>query len=63
MYNFSFKGETLYRLIPSGGIDLFIPRIVLWVVTVSWDTGSLICSNFDYVNSVVSVNSDLEVKG
>jgi len=25
MYNFSFKGDTLYRLIPSGGIDLFIP--------------------------------------
>jgi len=33
MSNFSFKGYryTLYRLIPSGGIDLFIPpRIVLW---------------------------------
>jgi len=30
MSNFSFKGNTLYRLIPSGGIDLFIPRIVLW---------------------------------
>ena len=30
MYNFrGFKGDTLYRLIPSGGIDLFSPRIVL----------------------------------
>src|SRR6218665_1194585 len=29
MSNLSFKGDTLYRLIPSGGIDLFIPRIVL----------------------------------
>ena len=25
MFNFSFKGDILYRLIPSGGIDLFIP--------------------------------------
>src|SRR6218665_3014083 len=25
MSNFSFKGDTLYRMIPSGGIDLFIP--------------------------------------
>ena len=25
MSNFSFKGGTLYRLIPSAGIDLFIP--------------------------------------
>jgi len=24
MSNFSFKGDALYRLIPSGGIDLFI---------------------------------------
>ena len=29
MSSFSFKGDTLYRLILSGGIDLFIPRIVL----------------------------------
>ena len=26
MSNFSFKGDTLHRLIPSGGIDLFIWR-------------------------------------
>jgi len=39
MYNFSFKGDTLYRLIPSRGIDLFIPRIVLWKDTISRDTG------------------------
>jgi len=25
MSNFSFKGDISYRLIPSGGIDLFIP--------------------------------------
>jgi len=25
MSNFCFKGDTLYRLIPSEGIDLFIP--------------------------------------
>src|SRR6218665_4040276 len=25
MSNFSFKGDTLYRSIPSRGIDLFIP--------------------------------------
>ena len=25
MSNFSFMGDTLYRLIPSRGIDLFIP--------------------------------------
>ena len=24
MYNFGFKGDTLYRFIPSGGIDLII---------------------------------------
>jgi len=39
MSNYSFKGDTLYRLIPSGGIVLFIPRIVLWGDTISWDTG------------------------
>ena len=39
MSNFSFKGDTLYRLIQSGGIDLFIPRIVLWRDTISRDTG------------------------
>ena len=39
MYNFSFKGDTLYRLITSGGIDLFIPRIVLWGDTISLDIG------------------------
>jgi len=31
MSNFSFKGDFLYRLIPSGGIDLFI--------SISRDTG------------------------
>jgi len=25
MYNFSFKGDILYRYNPFGGIDLFIP--------------------------------------
>jgi len=25
MSDYSFKGDTLYRFIPSGGIDLFIP--------------------------------------
>jgi len=30
MSNFGFKGDTLYWLIPPRGIDLFIPRIVLW---------------------------------
>src|SRR6218665_3440143 len=39
MSNFSFKGDTLYRLIPSMGIDLFIPRIVLWGDTISRDNG------------------------
>src|SRR6218665_2061412 len=38
MSNFSFNGDTLYRAIPSGGIDLFIPRIVLWGDTISRDT-------------------------
>jgi len=42
--NFSFKEDTLNRLIPSGGIDLFIPRIVLWRDTISRDTGSPIRS-------------------
>ena len=41
MFNFSFKGDTLYRLIPSGEIDLFIPRIVLWGDTISRDTGEV----------------------
>jgi len=28
MSNFSFKGDTLYRLIPSEGIDLFITPVL-----------------------------------
>jgi len=40
MSNFSFKGDTLFRLNPSGGIDLFIPRIILWWDTISRETGA-----------------------
>jgi len=29
MSNFSFKGDTLYQLIPSGGIELGIPPFSL----------------------------------
>jgi len=39
MSNFSFKGGTLYRLIPSWGIDLFIPPDSLMGDTISRDTG------------------------
>src|SRR6218665_2424480 len=45
MSNFSFKGDTLCRLIPSGGIDLFTPRIVFCEDTISRDTGSNNCVN------------------
>jgi len=37
--NFSFKGDTLYRLIPSGVIDLFIPPDSLRGDIISRDTG------------------------
>jgi len=40
MSNFSFKGDTLYRLIPSGAIDLFIPPDSLEGDTISRDTGT-----------------------
>src|SRR6218665_1425146 len=35
MSSFSFNGDTLYRLIPSGGIDLFIPPESLMGDTIS----------------------------
>src|SRR6218665_247054 len=37
--NFSFKWDTLCRLIPSGGIDLFIPPNSVMGDTISRDTG------------------------
>src|SRR6218665_3740975 len=40
MSNFGFKGDTLYRLIPTGGYIYSSSRIVLWGDTISWDTGS-----------------------
>src|SRR6218665_1052843 len=40
MSNFSFKGDTLYRSIPSGWIDLFIPPDSLKGDTISRDTGT-----------------------
>jgi len=39
MSNFIFKGDTLYRLISSGGIDLFIPPDSVMGDTISRDTG------------------------
>jgi len=40
MSNFSLKGDTLCRLIPSAGIDLFIPPDSLMGGTISRDTVS-----------------------
>jgi len=39
MSNVSFEGDILYRLIPSEGIDLFIPPDSLMGDTISRDTG------------------------
>jgi len=54
MSNFSFKGDTLYRLIPSVGIDLFIPQIVLWGDTISRDTGIGIKSTEDHKSNTLN---------
>ena len=47
--NFSFKGDTLYWLIPSGGIDLFIPPDSLMGETISRDTGTYFLSTGTYL--------------
>jgi len=40
MAKFSFKKDALYRLIPSGGTDLFIPQNSLKGDTIARDTGT-----------------------
>src|SRR6218665_2619429 len=40
MSNFNFKGDTVYRLIPSGGIDLFIPPDSRMGDVISRDSGA-----------------------
>src|SRR6218665_569151 len=50
MYNFSLKGDTLYQLISSGGIDLLIPPDSPMGDTISRDTSM----NLVHVDSLAS---------